>query len=105
MKKNLRIIAILLACVLSLALVFPTFATEPTEQNEAEFTAELAMVKGGANGIITFTMDDGYKVEAEALGEICKKYGAKGTLMLMGQNVDTPDELAYWNRLINETYK
>lgn len=100
MKKSFRIIAVLLVCVLSLALVFPVFATESGEQDESLITAELAMVKGGANGIVTWTFDDGLKDQAQMVKDICKKYGAKATLMLMGTNADTPDELDYWKSLL-----
>ena len=100
MKKSFRIIAVLLVCVLSVALVLPTFATEDDTQQNNILGAEITKVKNGANGIVTWTFDDGLKDQAELVKEICKKYGAKATLMLMGTNADTTSEMDYWKALL-----
>ncbi|MBR2342645.1 MAG: polysaccharide deacetylase family protein [Clostridia bacterium] len=102
MKKIFRILSALLICVLAVSMIAPATVSAAGQSDIAG--VEIMNVKGGANGIVTWTFDDGYRPEAEKLNELCKKYGTVATLMLSGNDIDTPDEVNYWNSLISQGY-
>ncbi len=63
----------------------------------------IAAAKGGANGIVSMTFDDGIYDTALLLNELFAEYGLKGSLMLITDTMGghTP---AQWNEVFNKGY-
>lgn len=110
MKKLIRIIAIMLLSALMISAFAGTAGAAGTEEKKTTQKAEIMNVKGGANGIVTFTFDDGYWATANAVNEICKKYSTDdvkvvASLMMIAKDIEGKTaEINQWNGLFAEGY-
>ncbi|MBQ7363499.1 MAG: polysaccharide deacetylase family protein [Clostridia bacterium] len=68
--------------------------------------AEIAAAKGGANGIVSMTYDDGLYDTAELLNELFAEYGLEASLMLVTDKTNTSGgyTTAQWNKIFSEGY-
>lgn len=78
MKKKLSVLLLICAVLLCQLTVFAS-----ADGAEA-VNAEIDLVYGGADGIISMTFDDGYYETAVLLNQLFEKYDLKGSLMIIG---------------------
>ena len=73
-------------CVLlSIIMAFVALPTLVFANDTDTVDAEIMMVYGGADGIISMTFDDGYYETTLLLDELFEKYDLKGSIMMIGE--------------------
>ena len=70
---------------------------------EFDANASFTMARGGADAIATMTFDDGGIQSAELLNELCAKYDAKASLMLIPSYLNDSNKQR-WHNIVSKGY-